>query len=134
MIVDTSALVAIVRDEPERDEFKSALKRARRSRLSAANYLESGIVVDRGGEPAESVRFDELIHTYRIEITPVTEAQAKLARQAYRNFGKGSGHRAQLNFGDCFAYALAIDTREALLYKGEDFTHAGVRSALPRTP
>jgi ribonuclease VapC len=126
VIVDTSALVAIIRNEPERAEFTRALTQAG-VRLSAANYLETGIVVDAAGLPAESARVDQLIKAFDIEIVPVTVDQARLARQAYRDFGNGSGHPAQLNFGDCFAYALAADTDEPLLFKGADFEHAGVR-------
>ena len=73
---------------------------------------------------------DDLIENSKITIEPVTEEQARIARQAYRDFGKGSGHRASLNFGDCFVYALARVKREPLLYKGDDFVHTDVRSAL----
>jgi ribonuclease VapC len=130
VIVDTSAVVAVVLAEPDDAVFRMALKRAGRSTMSAANYLETGIVVDSKREPAVSAQLDPLLTTLNVRVTAVSPEHARIARQAYRDFGKGSGHRAQLNFGDCFAYALAQDTGEPLLYKGDDFTHAGVRSAL----
>jgi ribonuclease VapC len=77
-----------------------------------------------------SREFDELIERFSIVIEPVTVEQAKIARQAYRDYGKGSGHAANLNFGDCFSYALARDLREPMLYKGEDFVHTEIRSAV----
>ena len=97
--------------------------------ISAANYLEAAIVVDAKRDPVLSAKLDSLLAKLKIAIAPVTEAQARLARQAYRDFGRGSGHPAKLNFGDCFAYALAAERGEPLLYKGEDFAHAGVARA-----
>ena len=97
------------------------------SKMSAATYLECGIVVDGSKKAKASANLDALIRRLNIEIAPLTESQAKLARQAYRDFGKGSGHPAKLNFGDCFAYALAMERGEPLLYKGDDFAHAGLR-------
>jgi ribonuclease VapC len=126
MIIDTSALVAILAGEPEAARFMAAIANAPAASISAATYLETGIVVDSRNNPALSRAFDDLLVTNAIVVEPVTPAQAKLAREAYRDFGKGSGHRAGLNFGDCFSYALAADCRRPLLYKGEDFTHAGV--------
>ena len=76
-----------------------------------------------------SSEFDELIERFKIVIEPVTATQAKIARQAYRDFGKGSGHRAGLNFGDCFTYALAREKREPVLWKGDDFGHTDLRPA-----
>ena len=126
MIVDTSAIVAIVRGEQEARSFSTALHQKRPAKMSAANYLEAGIVIDAAGDAVASTRLDATLTKLGVEIAPVTEVQAKLARQAYRDFGKGSGHPAQLNFGDCFAYALAMERGEDLLYKGEDFAHAGL--------
>jgi ribonuclease VapC len=94
--------------------------------LSAANYLEAGIVIDHERNPALSAKLDAVIAELGIEVVSVTPGQARIARQAYRDFGKGSGHKAQLNFGDCFAYALAMERGEPLLYKGDDFVHAGL--------
>jgi ribonuclease VapC len=87
-------------------------------------------VVDGWKSPILSSEFDELIERFKIVIEPVTAEQAKIARQAYRDFGKGSGSPANLNFGDCFTYALARDKREPLLYKGDDFGHTDLRAAL----
>jgi ribonuclease VapC len=129
VIVDTSALVAVIRGEDDSAEFVSAVRQAHRSRISAGNYLEAGIVIDRKRDAAASRRLDTLLSAMRIEVAPVTSTQAGIARQAYRDFGKASGHPARLNFGDCFAYALAIDTDEPLLFKGDDFTHTDVRVA-----
>ena len=126
MIIDTSAVVAIVRDEPEAASYASAILDQAVTTMSAANYLETGIVIDSERDAVASARFDIIINQLAIVISPVTASQAKLARQAYRDFGKGSGHPAKLNFGDCFAYALAMETGKPLLYKGEDFIHAGL--------
>jgi ribonuclease VapC len=98
--------------------------------MSAATFLEAAIVVDGSRDPILSREFDEFVAASGIAIEPVTERQARIAREAYRDFGKGSGHAAQLNFGDCFAYALAKDRMEPLLFKGGDFRHTDVRPAL----
>jgi len=130
MIVDSSAVVAILRFEPERVPFASMLDEAPELRMSAATYLELSIVIDSRKDPVVSQEIDELIERFKIKIEPVTEAQAKIARQAYRDFGKGSGHPANLNFGDCFSYALARDKREPILFKGEDFGFTDLRAAV----
>jgi ribonuclease VapC len=127
MIVDTSALIAILRDEPEAREFAIAIADADRRRISAANYLETAIVMDGSRDPIASRSFDDFIREAEISIEPVTAEQARVAREAYRDFGRGSGHPARLNFGDCFAYALAKTTGEPLLFKGDDFPYAGMR-------
>jgi ribonuclease VapC len=129
MIVDTSALIVILRDEAEAKAFATAIADADRRRLSAANYLEAAIVIDGSRNPIASRRFDDLLREAEIVIEPVTEQQAKVAREAYRDFGRGSGHPAGLNFGDCFAYALAKTSREPLLFKGDDFVHTGIARA-----
>ncbi len=126
MIIDSSAIVAIVRGEAEADFLLAAIKAHSDAKMSAGNYLETGIVIDSDRDAALSAGLDPLLDKLGIEIAPVTPEQAKIARQAYRDFGKGSGHKAQLNFGDCFAYALAMERGEALLYKGDDFVHAGL--------
>lgn len=128
MIVDSSALLAIVRGEPETEAFIDAIAAAAAPTLSAATWLEAAIVVDSRRDPALSRDFDRLVAP--LTIAPVTEAQARRARDAYRDFGKGSGHKAQLNFGDRFVFALAEDSRAPVLFKGEDFTHAGLVSAV----
>ncbi|MGI8677799.1 MAG: type II toxin-antitoxin system VapC family toxin [Jatrophihabitans sp.] len=130
MIVETSALVAVVTAEPDADRYYEVMRSAAWSQLSAASYLEAAIVVDSRGNPVMSRRLDALLESLDASVVAVSEAQARIARQAYRDFGKGSGHRAQLNFGDCFAYALATETDEPLLFKSDDFGPTGVRSAL----
>jgi len=129
MIVDASALVAVLRNEPEGPTFSKILNAADNLSISAATYLELSIVIDSRGDAALSMEIDELIDRFDIQIEPVTASQAKIARQAYRDFGKGSGHRANLNFGDCFTYALAREKREPVLWKGDDFGHTGLRPA-----
>jgi ribonuclease VapC len=130
MIIDTSALIAILRDEPEAEACARAIEDADRRRLSAANFVEAAVVIDANRDPVASRRFDDLLREADIAIEPVTETQARIAREAFRDFGKGSGHRARLNFGDCFAYALARASNEPLLFKGEDFSHTDIISAL----
>ncbi len=130
MIVDSSALLAILREEPEGRACAEAMERAQSRRISAANFLECAIVIDGSRDPVASRRFDELIREAGLVIESVTEAQARIAREAYRDFGKGSGHPAQLNFGDTFAYALAKVTGESLLFKGGDFGHTDAAPAL----
>lgn len=122
MIVDTSALLAILRDEPEAEMFALALAAVRAPRISAANYLETAIVIDASRDPIASRHVDDLVTKAGLVIEPVTAEQATIARAAYRDFGKGSAHPAQLNFGDCFAYALAKIADEPLLFKGKDFS------------
>ncbi len=129
MIVDTSVLVAIIRGEPDAQFFSTALENADSARMSAANYLEAGIVIDGSRNPVLARKLDAVIEEALIHIEPITERQARIAREAYRDFGKGSGHPAGLNFGDCFAYALARDLGEPLLFKGGDFAKTDVRRA-----
>lgn len=130
MIADTSAIVAILRAEDDAALYARAIARAENRRLSAASYLECGIVLDSQRDPVISRALDELLDEAGFVIESVTERQARLARQAYVDFGRGSGHRAGLNFGDCLSYALAVDTRDALLWKGDHFGYTGIRSAL----
>lgn len=130
MIVDTSALVAILRAEPDADVYALAIAGADTCRISAASYLESAIVIDGSRDPVASRRFDDLVAAAELIVEPVTASQAVIARAAYRDFGRGSGHPAQLNFGDCFGYALARSRGEPLLFKGDDFGHTDIASAL----
>ncbi len=129
MIIDTSAIIAILRQEPEAPKFAAAIEAAAVRRMSAATYVEIGAVIDGAGEPVASRLFDDLIATAKIVIEPVTAFQAGIAREAYRDFGKGRGHPTGLNFGDCFAYALAKANGEPLLFKGGDFSHTDVEIA-----
>ncbi|MGH3562488.1 MAG: type II toxin-antitoxin system VapC family toxin [Mycobacterium sp.] len=130
MIVDTSAVIAILRAEDDAALYAGAIAGADVRRLSAASYLECGIVLDSQRDPIISRGLDELIEEAELVVEPVTERQARLAREAYADFGKGSGHPAGLNFGDCLSYALAIDLRQPLLFKGNDFGYTSVQSAL----
>lgn len=129
MIVDSSALVAIVFNEPEAGHFVRLMMQEPCS-MSAANYFEAGMVVDRKTKDDIPRRaFDTLVLATQLRIVDVTRDHADQARLAYREFGKGS-HSAALNFGDCFAYALAKETGEPLLYKGSDFARTDVISAV----
>jgi ribonuclease VapC len=130
MIADTSAIIAILRDDADADRYARAIARAQTRRLSAASYLECGIILDSQRDPIISRALDEFLDEAGFVVEPVTERQARLARQAYIDFGKGSGHPAGLNFGDCLSYALATDLREPLLWKGDDFGHTGIHSAV----
>ncbi len=130
MIIDTSVIVSILKHESDAFEFNQALTDSTTPCLmSAASYLEVGIVADSERNPGIGPRLDSFIDQANIAIAPVTEAQALIARQAYREFGKGSGHKAQLNFGDCFSYALAKDADQPLLFKGNDFSKTDVKVA-----
>jgi ribonuclease VapC len=129
VIVDTSALIAILRAEPEASAYAKAIEAAGVCRMSAASYVEVGAVIDRAGDAIASRRVDELLGVSEIKVEAVTVSQARIAREAYRDFGKGSGHSAGLNFGDCFSYALAKERGEPLLFKGEDFGHTDVTPA-----
>jgi ribonuclease VapC len=130
MIVDTSAVIAILRNEPEAQVCAVAIESARIRRMSAVSFVEAAAVVDGTRDPVASRRLDDFIKVAKIVIEPVTESQARLAREAYRDFGKGSGHPARLNFGDCFTYALTKSCDEQLLFKGDDFIHTDLTPAL----
>lgn len=130
MIVDTSAIVAILHKEADSELFRRVISENRPVSISAASYVELGIVVARARNPVVSHSLDDFIRRAAIAIEPVTETQGRIAREAYRDYGRGSGHPARLNFGDCFAYALARDKSEPLLFKGDDFARTDIRSAL----
>ena len=123
-------MVAVIKREPDWLAISDRMDSADCLRMSAASYLETSIVLDSRRDPLLSARLDDLIEDLEMVIEPVTVAQAKVARQAYRDYGRGSGHPANLNFGDCFTYALARDKREPVLYKGDGFIHTDVRPAL----
>jgi ribonuclease VapC len=125
MIVDASAIIAILRGEPAANDLTSALESADVRRISAATYVEAAVVTDSNRNTLLSNLLDSFLVRSLISIEPVTVEQARLAREAYRDFGKGR-HRAGLNFGDCFAYALAKDKGEPLLFKGDDFRKTDV--------
>ena len=129
MILDSSPLVAILAGEPDAELYIQAISRAPRCRISAGNFIELSIVVE-SQFPVEVLRqCDALFRRVGMVIEPVTVEHAHLARQAFHDFGKGR-HPAGLNFGDCFAYALAKHTGEPLLFKGNDFSQTDIVSAL----
>jgi ribonuclease VapC len=127
MIVDTSALLAVLFDEPEAEDFARAIARAEVSRMSAANLLEASIVADCQTDARTGRQLDALVANFHLRIEPVTEEQVEIARQAYLDFGRGN-HPAKLNFGDCFAYALAKSSEEPLLFKGDDFAQTDIEA------
>ena len=128
MIVETSVLVAVLKHEDGWETLmQQALDDPSVKRVSAANYLEAAVVTDRTNDPVRMEALDTLMESLDAHIAPVTAIQARIARDAYRRFGKGSGHPARLNFGDCFAYALSVDANEPLLFKGTDFSQTDVR-------
>lgn len=130
MIVDSSAVLAILSEESDGGQLAEALGSVESPTMSAGTFLECSIVIDGRRDPLFSREFDEFMNRFEIEVVPVDVDQARVAREAYRDYGRGSGHPAKLNFGDCFAYALASVTDEPLLYKGDDFVHTDIRSAL----
>jgi len=129
MIVDTSAVIAILHDEPDKSRYSRAIEADENPKMSVVNYLEAGVVVDSVRNPMLSRKLDEFIRGGGIELVPVTVEQGLAARMAYRDFGRGSGHPARLNFGDCFAYVLAKERGEPLLFKGSDFSATDVTPA-----
>jgi ribonuclease VapC len=130
VIVDSSVIIAIATDEPGSELYAETLLASRLRRGSAATLLEAAIVIDRHPSPLAAAKFDQLVERFRFVVEPFTASQAIIARDAYKQFGKGSGHPAQLNFGDCFTYALAKELGEPLLFIGQDFVHTGVRRVL----
>jgi ribonuclease VapC len=129
MVVDASALAAVFFLEPDAPKFLGALQQRPYACMSAANFLEIAIVIDSRDAPEQMVDLDLFLAEAGVEIVPVTAGQARIARDAYRRFGKGN-HAAGLNFGDCFAYALAKERDLPLLFKGDDFAQTDLRPAL----
>jgi ribonuclease VapC len=125
MIVDASAIIAILQNEPETLAMGKALLRAPTCRISPVNYVEAAVIADNNSNPALRRKLDDLLRDASISIETITPKQADIAREAYRDFGKGR-HKASLNLGDCFAYALAKEMREPLLFKGNDFSQTDV--------
>jgi ribonuclease VapC len=127
MVIDTSALIAILLNEPEAVQFAGAIAADARRLLSAASALETGIVIEARKGSAGGRELDLLLHRARIEVVPLTVSHVEIARDAWRRFGRGN-HPAGLNFGDCCAYALAQSSGEPLLFKGQDFAGTDIRS------
>ena len=128
MIIDTSAIVAILFMERDGEYFENKIIDARSRRISVASLLEATMVVEDRGGKSPSYELDAYLLKAEIETVPVTLEQAEAARQAWRRFGKGN-HPARLNFGDCFSYALAITSGEPLLFNGDDFAQTDVDRA-----
>ena len=128
MIVDSSAVLAVLYREPDAERFETAIASVPSSRMSVANALEASIVVEGRGGMAAGHALDLFLKEAMIELAPVTAEQLEAARRAWRRFGKGN-HPAALNFGDCFAYALAEVTGEPLLFKSDDFARTDIEAA-----
>ena len=129
MIVDTSAILAIGLGEPEQKKFLNLIQDSEENYISAVSYLELSMVALKRGDVLSERRMEQLLEKLNIVIAPISVAQAKIARDAYRDFGKGR-NKAGLNLGDCFSYALARERKEPLLFKGNYFSKTDITSAL----
>jgi ribonuclease VapC len=129
MVIDTSALVALLSNEPDALRIAQAIEAANVRLVSAATFLETSIVIESKKGEAGGRELELLLYRASIEVAPVDQDQAEIARQAWRRYGKGR-HRAGLSYGDCFAYALATQRRLPLLFRGDDFAQTDV----PRVP
>lgn len=132
MVIDTSALIAMLCNEADAPRFETAIEQDPVRLLSAGSLLETSIVIEARYGEAGGRELDRLIHKAQIEVVPFDQDQVELARDAYRRYGKGR-HPAALNYGDCFAYALCTIRGEPLLFKGDDFGQTDIRSALDGT-
>lgn len=130
MIIDSSALIAIIMCEDEYESFVDALLDDDNLAISASTLLEARIVTQRSGLQGAEDQLMALVDDHAVQIVPFSPAQQQIAADAHRRYGRGSGHLAKLNFGDCFAYALAKERSETLLYKGKDFGETDIVSAL----
>jgi ribonuclease VapC len=128
MVIDSSALIAIALEEPEAERLLGFIRQASPCKISAATFLETGMVLKRDATGKHMAAFEKLIRALGLSIIPVTEEQARTALNAFDRYGKGRGHPAGLNFGDCFSYALAKVSGEPLLFKGEDFIHTDIQA------
>lgn len=128
IVVDTSALIAILLEEPDWRELLAVIAMPGAKAMSAASYFEACTVADK--TPGLSELFDRMFEKMGIELVPLSPAHAQIARQTHRKYGKGSGHKARLNFGDCFAYALAKQMKAPLLFKGANFAATDVKRAV----
>ena len=129
MIIDASAVIAILDDEPDGPDYLARIRAATHKGMAAPTFVETALVMDnrRTGVPPE--RLTQFFEEQQIMLTDFTPEHAHLAREAYRRYGRGSGHPARLNFGDCLSYAAARASDEPLLFKGDDFAHTDVRDA-----
>ena len=130
MVIDTSAIIAILFDEPDQRRYGEAIEAATVRLISAVTRVELAFVIEGRKREAGRERLDRFFQLTGAEIVAVTPQQAEIAVDAFRRFGQGR-HRASLNIGDCFSYALAAATDHALLFKGDDFGRTDIRPALP---
>ncbi len=128
MVIDTSALLAVILDEPDASLYYSAMENCPVCQVSATSVVEASLVLTGRRSPGATELLDALLNQLEIKVVPFNGQQALLAREAFRRFGKGR-HKAGLNFGDCLSYALAKDTGEPLLFKGDDFRHTDLTPA-----
>jgi ribonuclease VapC len=133
MVIDSSALIALLLAEPEADGFVAAIAGTSSRLVSAASYQETAIVMLARSGPDSQAKLDRLVAELSVAIIPFTRDQAMLAITAYREYGKGSGHSASLNFGDCFTYALAKLNDEPVLFKGNDFSRTDIGVAIAKS-
>lgn len=131
IVIDTSALIALINREPEGPQIIRILAESSALKISAATMVEATAVALRWGEDAAITMLDQIVQEAKVEIIPFNLQQMSIARAAYLKYGKGRGHPAQLNFGDCVSYALARSLDAPLLYKGNGFAHTDVKIALP---
>ena len=124
MIIDSSIAAAICLGEPDAEAYLDVLVNAHSISMGAATYAEAAVVI----AARQPGAFDQFVTNLEIEVVPFNREQAEIARDAYRRFGKGTGHPAKLNFGDCLSYAVAVAFDQALLFKGNDFSHTDVSS------
>lgn len=129
MIVDSSALLAVIFNEPEAQKFARLLEQQPAS-IAAPTLLEASMVVDRAPRRELGRSLDKLVAAVELRIEPFTDVHATIAREAWSLFGRGTDHPAKLNFGDCISYALAYATGEPLLFKGDDFVHTDIKPAV----
>ncbi len=129
MIVDSSAIIAVILREPDEPRFIMALARSQNSKMSAAAYLEVALKIDRKHPNGPDPLLDVILAEFGVALEPLTVEQGRLARDAFNRYGRG--HKAKLNFGDCLTYALAKATGEPLLFKGDDFIHTDLPRAMP---
>lgn len=129
MIVDTSAVIAVAFNEPDAEALNELLLTDSGPKMSTATAVELGAVVVRRLPAEDQRRLERLFAVWELQLAPLTITQSDIAIRAYRDYGRGSGHRAALNLGDCFSYALAYETQEPLLYVGDDFVHTDIAPA-----
>jgi ribonuclease VapC len=130
VILDTSAVCAVAFDEAEAPALLECIEAADQLRISAATVVELMAVLARSGRPEVGRRVERMLAAWEVDVAPFDAAQAHVASQAYRDYGRGSGHLAALNLGDCYSYALAVTVGEPLLFLGDDFPHTDVEVAL----